>query len=219
MEPRLGHDLGQVRVHTGTRADAAAQALGAVAFTRGRDIVFRQGAYSPETREGRHLLAHELAHVVQQATTPSAPALQRQTPEPEPPRSPDFRGLAVALEDDIGVNLFNYGHHFYRIATLYPDQPDLLEQAFGRYALGANVLETGFQFFGASEGTAQGLALGTGITFKGVNFLTSGELVIDYQFDLGRGVKLEAALDLAVDPEDFSNVRRVDTGLSVVGHF
>jgi hypothetical protein len=219
MEPRFGHDFSQVRIHTDARADAAAAAVGAVAFTAGRDIVFRSGEYAPETREGSHLLAHELTHVVQQATVPGVPAIQRQTPEPEPPRSPDFRGLSLALEDDIGLNLFNYGHHFYRIASLYPDQPDLLEQAFGRYALGANVLETGFQFFGASEGTAEGLALGTGITFKGVSFLTSGELVIDYQFDLGRGVKLEAALDLAVDPEDFSNVRRVDTGLSVVGHF
>ena len=216
MEPRFGHDFRQVRVHTDTSADGAAAAVGARAFTVGRDIVFRAGEYAPATPAGRQLLAHELTHVVQQSSAENSPALQRQ--EEDPPRLPDVPGLVNALSDDIGANLFTYGHHFYRVATLYPDQPDLLEETFGRYALGANVLETGFAFLGADVGTAQALALGTGITFKGVNFLRTGELTIDYQFDLGRDVKLEAAVDLGVS-EDFSKVKKVDAGLSVVGHF
>jgi len=66
MESRLGHDFSHVRVHTDARAAESASAVGALAYTVGRDVVFASGQYRPETREGRRLLAHELAHVVQQ---------------------------------------------------------------------------------------------------------------------------------------------------------
>jgi hypothetical protein len=66
FEPRFGADFSHVRVHTGGRADATAQAISAKAFTVGSDIVFAGGEYSPESHEGQHLLAHELTHVVQQ---------------------------------------------------------------------------------------------------------------------------------------------------------
>ncbi|MBX3155580.1 MAG: DUF4157 domain-containing protein [Deltaproteobacteria bacterium] len=75
MEPRLGHDLGDVRVHTDRAAAASATSVGARAYTVGRDVVFADGQYAPHTSEGRRLLAHELAHVVQQLGT--AGALQR----------------------------------------------------------------------------------------------------------------------------------------------
>ncbi|HEX8174254.1 MAG TPA: DUF4157 domain-containing protein [Pyrinomonadaceae bacterium] len=66
MESRFGHDFDDVRVHTDAPAQEAAKDLSAEAFTTGRDIYFSQGAYDPSTREGQGLLAHELAHVVQQ---------------------------------------------------------------------------------------------------------------------------------------------------------
>ncbi len=66
FEPRFGHTFGQVRVHTDTRAAESARAVGALAYTVGRDVVFARGRYAPESTSGRHLLAHELAHVVQQ---------------------------------------------------------------------------------------------------------------------------------------------------------
>ena len=66
MEPRFGHDFGHVRVHADSAAAAAAEALNARAFTLGRDLVFAQGEYRPHTSSGRHLIAHELAHAVQQ---------------------------------------------------------------------------------------------------------------------------------------------------------
>jgi hypothetical protein len=62
-EPRFSHDFSRVRVHAGDRAAAQADALDARAFTYGRDIVLGRGNYSPESVEGRSLLAHELAHV------------------------------------------------------------------------------------------------------------------------------------------------------------
>ena len=66
FEPRLGADLSTVRVHDGSQADAAARAVAAHAFTFGRHVVFRAGAYRPDDAGGQRLLAHELVHVVQQ---------------------------------------------------------------------------------------------------------------------------------------------------------
>lgn len=66
MESRIGFDFSKVRLHTDARASASARALGARAYTLGSDVVFGEGRYAPDTREGRRLLAHELAHVVQQ---------------------------------------------------------------------------------------------------------------------------------------------------------
>ncbi len=66
MEPRFEQDFRHVRVHTGASADTSARSVNALAFTQGRDVVFRSGQYAPHTSNGRRLLAHELAHVVQQ---------------------------------------------------------------------------------------------------------------------------------------------------------
>jgi len=68
FEPRFGHDVGNVRVHSGPEASEAAAAVGAPAFTLGRHIVAQDGASDPATPEGRAILSHELTHVVQQAS-------------------------------------------------------------------------------------------------------------------------------------------------------
>lgn len=67
MEARFGYDFSAVRVHDDARAAAAANRVGATAFTVGTDVVFGAGRYDPSTPHGRRLLAHELAHVVQQS--------------------------------------------------------------------------------------------------------------------------------------------------------
>ena len=69
MEPRFGHDFSGVRIHTGATADRAVRDVSAAAFTVGSDIAFASGRYAPETEAGRHLLAHELTHTVQQGHT------------------------------------------------------------------------------------------------------------------------------------------------------
>jgi Domain of unknown function (DUF4157) len=66
MSRRTGQDLSQVRVHTDERAAASARAMDAIAYTVGRHVVFGGGMYRPCTGEGQRLLAHELAHVIQQ---------------------------------------------------------------------------------------------------------------------------------------------------------
>jgi hypothetical protein len=65
MEPRLGADLSNVRVHTDSATAAMAQGLQARAFTLGSDIGFGAGEYRPQTHDGRRLLAHELTHTLQ----------------------------------------------------------------------------------------------------------------------------------------------------------
>jgi hypothetical protein len=67
MEARFGCDFGHVRVHQGKKAADSARAVNAQAYTVGSDVVFGPGRYAPGTEHGRHLLAHELAHVVQQS--------------------------------------------------------------------------------------------------------------------------------------------------------
>ena len=214
FEARFGHDFRDVHLHTDTPAAGLAESIHARAFAVGQEVVFGAGEFAPETSRGRELMAHELTHVVQQERS----TIRRQ-PKKESPEFPDLPNLALKLEDDIGQNLFDYGHHFYRLATLYPDRPELLQEAFGRYALGANVLTTGFRFLGLDQTAASRLAIGSGVLFKGLTFATKGEVVLDFQFDIGRGLKLETNLNLGVNPDDFTKVRKADVGIGLVGHF
>ena len=66
MENRFGNDFSNVRIHTGSQAIQMSRELNAQAFTVGNDIYFNQGKYNPDTHSGKHLLAHELTHTIQQ---------------------------------------------------------------------------------------------------------------------------------------------------------
>lgn len=68
MEERFGYDFSRVRVHHDFSSQQTASLLRAAAYTVGTDIFFGAGYYAPDTLAGRRLIAHELAHVVQQAT-------------------------------------------------------------------------------------------------------------------------------------------------------
>jgi hypothetical protein len=82
MEPRFGHDFSKVRVHADTKAAESAGTVNALAYTVGRDVVFGLGQYAPATTQGRKLLVHELAHVVQQGSgyEPGRPEALRVAP-------------------------------------------------------------------------------------------------------------------------------------------
>jgi len=82
LEPQLGHDFSEVRVHADGEAEALSRELSAEAFTTGGHIFFGEGAYQPDSTAGRGLLAHELAHVVQQS---AEPMIQRVKPTSAPP--------------------------------------------------------------------------------------------------------------------------------------
>jgi uncharacterized protein (UPF0254 family) len=72
MEPCFGHDFGSVRVHTDAKAAESARAVSALAYTVGHNVVFGENRYAPATHAGRELLAHELAHTIQQRNASSA---------------------------------------------------------------------------------------------------------------------------------------------------
>lgn len=73
MEPRFNADFSGVRIHADEAAAVKSRALNAAAFTIGNQIFFARGAYQPESSEGRELLAHELAHTIQQGAAPQLP--------------------------------------------------------------------------------------------------------------------------------------------------
>jgi hypothetical protein len=91
FEARFGHDFSRVRVHVD---DAATCSVNARAFTVGNDIVFASGQYAPASTHGRHLLAHELTHVVQQAAAPGAAATVQRSP-----KTPETFGRVLSLAE------------------------------------------------------------------------------------------------------------------------
>jgi hypothetical protein len=93
MESRFQHDFSRVRVHTGEGAAESARAINARAYTVDQNIVFDAGAYEPGSRDGQKLLAHELAHVVQQSGKSQKAHVQRAADtatEPQKKQEPGF---------------------------------------------------------------------------------------------------------------------------------
>jgi hypothetical protein len=88
FEPRFAQNFGHVRVHTDARSAQSAKALSALAYTRGSNIVFGAGQYSPASPAGQRLLAHELTHVVQQGEGAQEPGLIQRAPDPAVPAAP-----------------------------------------------------------------------------------------------------------------------------------
>jgi hypothetical protein len=70
MESRFGRDFGDVRVHTDGAAHESAKSVNAQAYTVGSNVVFQRDKYDPSSDSGKHMLAHELTHVVQQRSGP-----------------------------------------------------------------------------------------------------------------------------------------------------
>jgi hypothetical protein len=97
FERRFGYDFSRVRVHNDYRATESAKAINALAYTVGQDIVFGLGRYAPGTAAGRHLIAHELVHVVQQGKQ-GAPEGERKLNEMAGRHEPNVeRGSAEPL--------------------------------------------------------------------------------------------------------------------------
>jgi hypothetical protein len=81
MEPRFGTDFSNVRVHTGSEAVKLCQAVQAQACAHQNNIYFNEGKYNPNSIDGKHLLAHELTHTIQQQGS----SAQQQQRKPELP--------------------------------------------------------------------------------------------------------------------------------------
>jgi len=82
FESRFGADLSPVRIHADSAAAQSASAIDARAYTLGSHVVFDRGEYRPDSGDGRRLLAHELAHVIQQGAAASPMKIYRSCPSP-----------------------------------------------------------------------------------------------------------------------------------------
>lgn len=100
MESGFEADFSNVNIHTDSKAVQMSEELGAQAFTHGNDVYFNKGKYNPDSREGKHLLAHELTHTIQQTGGKSKSGTIQKTSienhsedlQAERPQNPQFRG-------------------------------------------------------------------------------------------------------------------------------
>jgi hypothetical protein len=101
MESGIGADFSNVRIHNDSNAVQMNKQLGAQAFATGNNIYFNEGKYNPNSKDGKHLLAHELTHTVQQG------AAIRKKPEPVSPATEMIQGslLSFAIPDFIKDNV------------------------------------------------------------------------------------------------------------------
>ena len=104
FEPRFGRDFSQVRVHSDARAAESARRVDAIAYAVNQDVVFGTGQYRPDSAVGRHLLAHELAHTVQQRNASGQASTDPDSAEAEAHRAagaldmPAAAGMAPQVE-------------------------------------------------------------------------------------------------------------------------
>jgi len=160
MEPRLGHDFANVRVHADSRASDSARAVNATAYTVGRDLVFQVGHYRPETEVGKRLLAHELTHVVQQGADPGP---KRNTLDSEPVLSQP--GDRAEQEADRGAEAVASGESF---APSMKATPDAVEATIQRadeewnkaYGTHKSFLQKPFEEFKAGLGEVKSTTQG-----------------------------------------------------------
>jgi hypothetical protein len=92
MEPRFGHEFAHVRIHRDEQAVASARSVNARAYTVGSHIVFGAGEYAPSAAAGKQLLAHEMAHVLQQRGSGMAAIQRREGTYPNPSAPLEYKG-------------------------------------------------------------------------------------------------------------------------------
>jgi peptidoglycan hydrolase-like protein with peptidoglycan-binding domain len=123
----LGHDFSRIRVHADSRAAQSARAVNAKAYTVGEHIVFGPGQYQPESSAGRKLMAHELAHTIQQSSENAGPRaqLQRTLNDGHDLQAPRFSGnlaLEAAFDDERLIRRGAKGTHVRLIQQSLIDQ-------------------------------------------------------------------------------------------------
>jgi hypothetical protein len=105
FEPRFGHDFSHVRVHTDAKAAESAQAVNALAYTVGHDVVFGASQYAPNSTLQRKLLAHELTHVIQQREPGVQKAATISNADDVHEREADRLAESVVSAQDVPVNI------------------------------------------------------------------------------------------------------------------
>ncbi|SHN27361.1 DUF4157 domain-containing protein [Mucilaginibacter sp. OK098] len=115
MESRFGADFSGVKIHDDSMSAGLNHSLSAKAFTAGNHIYFNNGQYQPQAHSGRHLLAHELTHTLQQSGS-GTPGIIRRTP------SDDARALSKRIHDDLSATKPNVTDVLAALNTLNRDE-------------------------------------------------------------------------------------------------
>ncbi|WP_278010214.1 eCIS core domain-containing protein [Flavobacterium gyeonganense] len=119
MESGFDTDFSNVRIHNDSSAVQMNQEIGAQAFASGNDIYFNEGKYNPESTSGKHLIAHELTHTVQQTGT-----IQRKMGDGHDLKSPRFSGepkLESAFDDESYIQIGSQGQQVSKIQQALED--------------------------------------------------------------------------------------------------
>lgn len=98
LEEHTGADLSGVNIHTNSQAHDMSESINAKAFAHGQDIYFKEGNYNPDSKEGKELLAHEVAHTVQQGEGKVQMKVQRQV---DPSGKKEYKKLDVSYEASV----------------------------------------------------------------------------------------------------------------------
>ena len=123
MESRFGHDFSRVRVHTDAPAAESARAVNALAYSVGQQIVFGSNQYAPGSETGKRLLAHELAHTIQQGEVGAVPnSLTISNSADSRERDADAAADAAVGQDKVVAPLRNTGNTGPLLART-PDDP------------------------------------------------------------------------------------------------
>jgi outer membrane protein OmpA-like peptidoglycan-associated protein len=125
FESRMGHDFGDVRVHTDRMANTSAASINARAYTQGNHIAFASGEYDTGSTRGRHLLGHELTHVVQQRGGTQSIQRSPGPHEEEIERSKTSPGKVTSSAPPLLMSVFNFAINE---ATLKAEHQAALEQ-------------------------------------------------------------------------------------------
>ncbi|MBZ6494852.1 DUF4157 domain-containing protein [Natrinema longum] len=183
LNERMDADFWDVRIHTGSEAAAACDAIDARAFTCGSDIVFNSGEYEPDSPEGQYLLAHELAHVKQQnggaevSMMPQEEAELEIDPDPRLEREADDAATNALEDGPVVVNRKGIDTHIQRSAKgdgmLYEAVEDLQNQVEGLENRQSQIMETMLE---ATPGAPEGFDL-KGAAAKGVAGFAAGASV------------------------------------------
>ena len=177
FEPRFGQSLASVRVHTDAAGDAAARSLQARAFAVREHLVFARGAYAPHTETGRWLLAHELAHTVQQRQPGAEPVVARRgadetiaievtstLDEFQPPGSKEIYRVGDAAATRILMDIEQSGPNVvFRVFNFETGTPEEMNPALWSFYVGGQIIggsrNSGITALGRSLTPAQWRAL------------------------------------------------------------
>jgi hypothetical protein len=133
------------------------------------------------------------------------------------PKFPNLGCYGQQLKLDIDENLLNNAHQFSRVATLFPGDNKLMLDTFLRYGIGKNLLETSFGFAGVNKKWGSILSYGTGIALKSYGVLKDGNLKLDIQVPMGKGVNLDVKFDYTKNPENPGEEKGINTVIGVSG--